>query len=161
MTQARTRRWLTPRANNRTRRWRLSLAAAIGLLCIVVLESGCGLFSSDTTSPSDATKVTETFSGTLAAQVSSVFVFSVTLSGPIAVTLTSMSPTTTVPVGLGIGISTVGATTCTATSSTPTAIAGSSPQITIDGQSGAYCVDIHNVGNVTTPSTFTITIVHS
>jgi hypothetical protein len=144
-----------------TRPWPLSLAAAIAYLCIVVLESGCGFFSSDTTSPSAVATVTETFSGMLAAQVSSVFVFSVTNSGPIAVTLAALGPTTTVPVGLGIGTSTIGATTCTPTSSTPTAIAGSSPQITIDGQPGAYCVDIHNVGSVTTASTFTITIVHS
>ena len=153
------RRWLT-RRENKTTQSRLSLAAAIGLLCIVVLESGCGFFSDDATSPTAVATVTETFSGTLAAQVSSVFVFSVTQSGTIAVTLTSLSPTTTVPVALGIGTSTVGATTCTTTSSTPTATAGSSPQITIDGQPGTYCIDIHNVGSVTTASTFTITVVH-
>jgi len=152
------RRGLRRRANKTTQS-RLSLAA-IGLLCIVVLESGCGFFSDDATSPTAVATVTETFSGTLAAQVSSVFVFSVTQSGTIAVTLTSLSPTTTVPVALGIGTSTVGATTCTTTSSTPTATAGSSPQITIDGQPGAYCIVIHNVGSVTTASTFTITVVH-
>jgi len=152
------RRWLRRRANKTTQS-RLSLAA-IGLLCIVVLESGCGFFSDDATSPTAVATVTETFSGTLAAQVSSVFVFSVTQSGTIAVTLTSLSPTTTVPVALGIGTSTVGATTCTTTSSTPTATASSSPQITIDGQPGTYCIDIHNVGSVTTASTFTITVVH-
>jgi len=152
------RRWLRRRANKTTQS-RLSLAA-IGLLCIVVLESGCGFFSDDATSPTAVATVTETFSGTLAAQVSSVFVFSVTQSGTIAVTLTSLSPTTTVPVALGIGTSTVGATTCTTTSSTPTATASSSPQITIDGQPGTYCIDIHNVGSVATASTFTITVVH-
>jgi hypothetical protein len=137
----------------------------VALAALAALGSGCGFFSSDstssdTTSPTKVGTQTEAFSGTLTGETPSVYVFSVTGAGAIAVTLTTLTPATASPVSLGIGTSSVGATSCTPTTSTPSAVAGSVPQLTINGVPGAYCLDIHNIGSVAA-SAFTITVDHS
>jgi hypothetical protein len=47
------------------------------------------------------------------------------------------------------------------TSSNPTALAGSTPQISVTENPGSYCVAIYDVGNLTSASTFSISIAHS
>jgi hypothetical protein len=85
--------------------------------------------------------------------------FTVSQAGTVSITLASLSPTATVAVGLGLGAPN-GTTSCTLTSSNPTAMAGSTPQITVTENPGSYCVEIYDVGNLTSTSTFSITIVH-
>lgn len=135
---------------------RMKAIAAIGL---AILCSGCNLLQ-DSTSPSTTpTSTTETFSGTLGVKSSNFFTFTVSNAGTVNVTLTALGPTATVAVGLGIGTPS-GTTSCTLSSFTSSAVAASTPQITVTENPGSYCAQISDVGNLTTPSTFTISIVH-
>jgi hypothetical protein len=129
------------------------------LLALAVSASACGLPSGSTTPTTVATGTTETFSGQLAPQASDVYMFTVSQAGAVSITLASLSPSATVAVGLGLGTPN-GTTSCTLTSSNPTAMAGSAPQITVTENPGSYCVEIYDVGNLTSTSTFSITIVH-
>jgi hypothetical protein len=104
--------------------------------------------------------MTEMFSGTLAQRSASFYTFTVLQAGTVSITLTSLGGgSSAVAVGLGIGAPN-GTSSCVITSSNPTAIAGTTPQISVTEPAGSYCVQISDVGNLTAPSTFSITIVH-
>ena len=136
----------------------------IANVCLVValapFIAGCNIFSDSSTSPTTTASLTEMFSGTLTQRSSSFYTFTVAQSGTVSVTLTSVGGSSTMSVALGLGSST-GTSSCTITSANPTAVAGATPQITVTENPGTYCVQISDVGNLTAPSTFSITIVHS
>jgi hypothetical protein len=129
------------------------------LVGLVILSAGCGLLNNDSTSPSTPTTITDTWSNTLAVKGTSFYTFTVASAGPVSVTLSTLSRTSTVAVGLGLGTPN-GTASCTLSSSTSSAIAASTPQITVTENAGTYCAQIYDVGNLTTASSFTITIVH-
>jgi pre-peptidase len=139
-------------------RTRRRVSGAVLAIAFALVASGCDWFKNDS-SPSDTTTTTETFTGTLAAQGSNIYTFTVAKSGTVKVTLTSVAPTATTPVGLGIG--TPSGTSCTVTSSTPSATAGSNPQITVTQNPGSYCIRVFDGGAVTTAITFSITVEHT
>jgi hypothetical protein len=134
---------------------------AIGLAIVAAAVGGaCSLFngSDSPSSPTPATS-TETFGGTIA-QGSNRPTFTVTVAqtGPVTVTLTTMSPNVTM--GLGIGTAS-GTTGCTLTSSSTSVLAGSAPQLTVTEPAGTYCISLYDVGNLTGSATFTVTVSHS
>jgi len=131
----------------------------VACVAAILAAAGCGLLESST-SPTPTENPTETFSGTLAPQGTSMFTFTVTQAGSVSVTLTSLSSPSTAGVGLAIGTPS-GTTTCTASSSTPNAVAGSAPQITVAGIPGPYCVKLYDTGSLTAAATFTIHVTHS
>ena len=135
------------------------LFGAVAALALACAAGGCNWFKNDSTSPSDTTTATETFSGTLAPQGSNVYTFTVAKSGTVKVTLTSVTPTATTAVGLGLGTPSGGA--CTVTSGTPSATAGTTPQISVTENPGAYCVRVYDSGSVTAAVTVTVTVSHT
>ena len=146
-----------PEATARLRFSGQSVAIALAIVAAVT-GGGCNLLS-DLTSPSSPTTPaasTETFSGTVAVQGTSRSTFTTTQAGTVNVTLATMSPG--VAMGLGIGTPN-GTTACTLTSST-SALAGSTPQLTVTEQPGSYCVSVYDVGNLTGNATFTVTVAH-
>jgi hypothetical protein len=138
-------------------RIRQELFAAVVAVALALAGAGCNFFKDS--SPDNPVTNTETFSGTVALQGSSVFTFTVAKSGEVSLTLTSVGPTATTPVGLGIGTGT--GTACTLTSSTPTATAGSSPQIKVTESPGTYCVKVYDPGTLAAAVTFSVNIAHS
>jgi hypothetical protein len=127
------------------------------LLTLAVSTSACGL-PLGSASPTTASGTTETFSGSLGQQDTKLYTFTVSQAGTVSITLTSLSPA---PVAVGLGIGTPnGTTSCTLISTIPSAMAGTTPQITVTENPGSYCVDIYDVGNLTGASTFSVTIVH-
>jgi len=127
----------------------------------VMITSACSnplssLFGNPTT-PS-TTPTTDTFNGTLAPNGSLVFTFSVSTSGSVAVTLTTVSPATTGPLGLGVGPSSNG--TCTIANATSGATAGGSPQLSATENPGTYCVKVSDAGTLVTTSNVTVTVAH-
>jgi len=134
----------------------VKLIAVIGL---VILSAGCGLLNNDSSSPTSPTTTTETFSGPIGLLGSASFAFTVTNAGTVSITLTTLSPTATIAMGLGVGTPN-GSSGCTLTSSTTSAVASTTPQITVTENPGSYCTQISDVGHLTAASTFTITIVH-
>jgi hypothetical protein len=129
--------------------------------CAALLAGACNLFNqssdSSSTSPSTTPK-TETFSGTLAAQGASPFSFTTAQTGTVSVTLVSVGASS---VAVGLGIGTPNGNACALTTSTPSATAGAAPQLSVTENAGTYCVQVYDVGNITTVTTFTITVVHS
>ena len=140
------------------RRFRVALAVVFSA---VLSGAGCNLLN-DITSPASPTTptpthATETFAGSLAVQGASRFTFTVAQTGTVTVTLSTLSPN--VAVGMGVGTPS-GTTGCTLTSSNSSALAGSTPQITVSQPAGAYCVSVYDVGNLTAAAAFSVIVVH-
>jgi hypothetical protein len=130
------------------------------LLCLV-LGAGCGLLSNLNSPSTSSSSNTETFSGTLPQQGNVVAgTFTVAQTGTVSVTLVSDSASSAVALGLGIGTPS-GTTGCTLTTSTTNAVAGSATQISVNENSGSYCIAVYDVGNLTTAVTYTITVAHT
>jgi hypothetical protein len=135
---------------------RLGVALAI---VGAVIGGGCNLFkNSDSPSSPTPDTSTEKFSGTIVQGANRpTFTVTVTQTGPVLVTLTTMAPS----VAMGVGIGTAGGTTgCALTSSNTSALAGSTPQLTVTEPAGTYCISLYDVGNLTGTATFTVTVSH-
>jgi hypothetical protein len=102
----------------------------------------------------------ESFNGTLQPQGRLSYSFTVSQDGYVEATLVGLGADPSTKVGLGIGTpSVVGE--CDATYSVTTA-AGPSAQIVGTGLAGRLlCVTIYDVGNLTAPTLFTITVASS
>ena len=137
-------------------RTRHDLLSAVVALALTLCGPGCDWFDGST---SPTTAQTETFSGTLAPQGSSVFTFTVSKSGQVSITLTNVVSTSTAVLGLGLG--TPNGTACTVTSSTQSATPGSTAQIAVTQNAGTYCVRVFDVGTLPASVTFTITVAHT
>ena len=136
-----------------------ALGAAAGLALLV---TACGNNSSSPTTPTrtpaDPTK-TDRYVATMGVGSSSFYSFSVSKYGTVNVTLTAVSgfDDPTVAIGLGLGVpSGFGCSPST----TVTASAGSTPQISNVYESGVYCLRVYDVGNLSGPLTFDVTIAH-
>jgi hypothetical protein len=112
-----------------------------------------------TTATSTSTsRTTATFASTVALRGGSSHVFTVAAPGVVNVTLTSVGPPT-VAVGIGLGI-TGGVNACTLTT-TQVSAGGPAPLFGQAVDPGTYCVQVYDVGNLTTPSVpFSVTIDH-
>lgn len=128
---------------------------------------GAACKGSSTTAPSATTTLpvaspteTLTWSGTLPVGGSKFYSFTVGVNGEVDVTLVSIFGNGVAPgVALGLGIGTPAGTAC-GTSKTVNAQAGSTAQATGTFAPGVYCVSLADVGNLSAPATFTITIAH-
>ena len=105
---------------------------------------------------SDADRVSETYTGTLAAKASDGHLVTIAKDGNIDVTLTTLTPTTTITVGLGVGQPV--AEGCSLLIYNNGAQAGT----LLSGSTGpgTYCVIVYDVGNVTDTLTYTLSVVH-
>jgi hypothetical protein len=103
---------------------------------------------------------TDEFDATVPVGGSAFYAFSVSQYGTVNITLTSVTgayvPAT---VMLGVGIGTPSGTSCTITNAV-NAAAGSTPQLTGTYDTGVYCANVSDVGNLFAPATFTLTIAH-
>ncbi len=138
-------------------------AVTVQALALALFAVGCSL-PPGTPSPATSTSsptgpTTETFSGTLVVPGSSLGTFSVVQAGAVTVTINNLSAPANTAVGLGLG--TLVAGTCSFSVSNLSAVAGSAAQITTTESPGQYCVEIYDVGDLTTSATFTISIAHS
>jgi hypothetical protein len=134
--------------------------AVLGSLLLL----GCG--DSNSSAPSSPTPTiappsfTESFSGALAIGASKFYSFSVGPNGTVNLTLTTLienGQDSASQVALALGAP--GGTACRANTAV-TIAAGSTPQITGTYPAGVYCAMISDVGNLSTPSMFTIAIAH-
>src|SRR5262249_38555773 len=107
-----------------------------------------------------APTTTDEFDGTVKVGGSAFYSFSVSQYGTVNITLTSVSGAYVPPeVMLSLGIGTPSGTSCT-TSSTVNAAAGSTPQLTGSYDTGVYCANVSDIGNLFAPASFTVTIAH-
>ena len=132
-----------------------------GLLMLGLLATACGDDTPTTpTTPTNPTTppITEPlFTGTLKTNGAAVYPFTATAGGNITATLTTLAPDATVAIGLSIGTWTGAA--CQIVIANDNATQGT----VIPGTATAaanLCVRVYDVGKLTAPADFTITIVH-
>jgi len=136
---------------------------AIILLSLVLsaafVAAGCdGEINNIPTTP-DPVFVTETFTGTLTvngAQTHNVFT---SATGMVTATVTSLGETAPEKVGFSMGtLSTIG--TCTVVLHNDNAVVSSSLNGTVASLNGSLCVRLFDVGSLTAPVDYTITVNH-
>jgi hypothetical protein len=129
--------------------------AAVGLACALIAGPACNDKSS-TTPTTPTTSATILFGGRVAVGGNTWRSVAVEGSGTLTVWLSALSPDTEAVVGLGLG--TFDGGVCTITTQLETA-SGLDPQISATVAPRTYCVKIWDIGNLTKPTDFTITIV--
>ena len=142
---------------------RLAALPAVCVLALVV--AGCDNSGGDSvTAPTSASATTsETFTGTLAPQGQNPHNFTVAVNGTITISLTAVGPPPTITVGIGLGVPS--GTTCSLNLGSGTfgsTQASLSPLVSFTGVPPAtYCVVIYDVGNLSNPVDYSITVAHS
>ena len=130
------------------------------VLSAAFVAAGCdGEINNIPTTP-DPVFVTETFTGTLTvngAQTHNVFT---SATGMVTATVTSLGETAPEKVGFSMGtLSTIG--TCTVVLHNDNAVVSSSLNGTVASLNGSLCVRLFDVGSLTAPVDYTITVNHS
>jgi hypothetical protein len=134
---------------------------ALLAVVLMVLVAACSDSGTTTTNPGPIVigPLKDIFTSIIYPGGFSAHSFSSSAAGTITVTLTKAGPPDTVVMGLGIGVPNFGPG-CSLTTAVNVS-AGSTPQITIPADAGAYCIAIFDVGNVIpTGEGFSITTVH-
>jgi hypothetical protein len=130
----------------------LSLAMVCPLAAVA-----CGA-SPDATAAPTPTPITENFSGAIDKNGARDFTFTVTAPGTITASLANLSPVVTLAVGISIG--TWDGTVCSASLSNDNARV--SDQLTGNTSvTGAYCIRVYDVGNITATEQVAVTVMHS
>jgi hypothetical protein len=137
--------------------------SAAGSLCLIlaVLFNACAQDSATTelTRPTTAPAKVVSFSGLLQPQGTDSYTFTVTQAGYVEATLVGLGAPSTTTVGFGIGTPSA-TSTCSVLHSVTTG-AGTSAQIVGTGLAGTLCITIFDLGNLTGPTLYTITVATS
>jgi hypothetical protein len=137
---------------------RAAATAPFLVLASLALTSCGGGTPTSSATPTPEVK-TETFSGTVAQGGAGVHPFTVAVQSAITATLTSLSPQTTITVGFGIG--TPSGTTCTLVSGAYSEAAKVGYAVSGTIAAGSYCVTVYDIGNLSGPNDYVITVSHS
>jgi hypothetical protein len=129
-------------------------------VCLAVVAAIlCGACGDDTpTAPTDTPRdpVTQTFASNITPSGHATRFISTAQAGTIVVKLDSLSPS--VPMGLGIGIARADTHECFL--STVFTVSAGDEALRVDADSGAYCVQLFDVGNLEGPAAFSITLTY-
>jgi hypothetical protein len=135
-----------------------------GLLVFAVVAAGAaGCNDNNNTTVTNPTPtptptiVTEVFSGSLNMNGATTFPFSATAGGTVTVTLTTLSPDATLPIGLSLGTWTGSACQVVIANDNAAQTAAISGTVT---SAASLCVRVYDVGKVTSPVDFTVTVGH-
>jgi hypothetical protein len=137
--------------------------AALGAVAgLALLAIACGKDKTTPTTPTQtpvAPTTSEHYRSTIGIGGSGFYSFSVSQYGTVNVTLNTVSGVDdpAVPIGLSVG-GPLGFGCNAATAVTTSA--GSDPQLTTVFVVGVYCVRVYDVGNLTGPATFDVTIAY-
>jgi hypothetical protein len=127
----------------------------IPALAAAVIVAGCGSDNTPTAPSNPSSTVTENWSSVVAPGGMSTRSFTVNSAGPIVVTLTAAGTT----LGLGVGLPRTNGGGCrlgVAVNASP----GTTPQINTQADAGQYCVQVYDLGTITDPIGFALTIEH-
>lgn len=135
-----------------------------GLLLLAASASAAACGSNNTTSTvttptttTTAATVTETFAGTLNTNGASTFPFTATTGGTVTATLTSLAPDATLPIGLSLGTWTGAACQIVVANDNAAQTAVITGTVT---SAASLCVRVYDVGKVTAPVEFSVSIAH-
>jgi hypothetical protein len=133
------------------RRSALTVALAMG--------AACGSSTTTPTTPTTPTGPTTSIFASLLTPGGAVSrQFGASTNGTVTVMLTNAAGPNTV-VGLGIGVPTTGLAKCALSTAIQTN-AGSTPQISASVDAGNYCVVVYDLGTLTSPIDFSVTLVY-
>ncbi|MEZ5317653.1 MAG: hypothetical protein R2752_09660 [Vicinamibacterales bacterium] len=110
-----------------------------------------------TPTPDPAPTVTDTFNGSLSVNAAATFTFAVAAAGNVVATLTALTPDAAATVGVSIG--TWNGSTCQEVLSNDNATQGASITGAVSVATD-ICVRVRDVGKLSDPQTFTLTVVH-
>jgi hypothetical protein len=128
------------------------LFVAAVLVCSACQDSTPTIVTNPTVCP-----CTDSFSGTLSINGAFTHTFTTTTLGSVSTTLVSLAPDATQIVGFGLGV--WNGSSCTVASSSDVATTGSS--ITLNASAaGTLCVRLYDVGFITTPVLYQLTVTH-
>jgi hypothetical protein len=135
------------------------MSPLVAVLTWASLMSACGKDSTTTTTPTTPTgPTTSIFASRLTPNGAISRTFGATTAGTVTVMLTNAAGPTTV-VGLGIGVPTTGIAKCALSTAIQTA-SGTTPQISASVDAGQYCVTVYDLGTLTNPIDFSVTLVY-
>lgn len=138
--------------------------AALGAVAgVVLLAIACGNDSSTSTTPTETPApptVTEPYVGTIGIGGSGFYSFSVSRTGTVNLTLNAVSGVDGPGVMLSLALGVPSGFGCTASGPTITTAAGPGPHLTASSPAGVYCASVSDVGNLTGPATFDLSIAH-
>jgi len=137
----------------------LRMFRAYPVLAIVGSLVACGGNSSSSTTPTTP-RTTETFSGTVQVGGSDFHSFRVGATGNTDVTLTAASPPPTVVMGLSLGTPDDAGNCNRLAGATVNVAAGATPQLGTLSSTATLCVQVRDVGNQTSPVTYTVSVTH-
>ncbi|MCU1386215.1 MAG: hypothetical protein JWL71_4912 [Acidobacteria bacterium] len=125
----------------------------------LISAMACTGSNSTTATAATSTRTSDTFSGTVAVGGHDVHNFSAAAAGTIDVTLTAVTPASTAVMGISVGLAGDGGCSALAGASVQ-AVAGSAAQLSGIVTLGTLCVDVHDVGTLSAPVGYTVTVVH-
>ena len=137
---------------------RSSLLRAFLILPLALLAGACGDNTTTPTTPTAPTLTTETFTGTVNINGAVTHSFAATSTGTVTATLTSMSPDSTLTIGLAMG--TWNGATCAIVLANDKAVRTSVVTGTLSSVAGNLCVRIFDVGGITEPTAYEVTVIH-
>ncbi len=138
------------------------LISGLVLAVVALVASACGSSNTITTPTKSTTTssapITEPlFTGTLAINGAATYPFAATTGGTVTATLTALASATAPAIGLSIGTWTGSACQIVVANDNAAAAAAVSGTVT---SAASLCVRVYDVGKITAPSSFTVTIVH-
>ena len=128
---------------------------------VLAAAAGCGATTTPTTPTTTApATTTETFSGTLAQLGVATQVFTVSATGTVDISLTSVAPLTTM--ALGVGVQTSDGTSCATTITQNDNARSGASALKGTVAAGNYCVRLYDSGNIPAAGSadYTVQIVH-
>jgi len=130
---------------------------------LAVAAGACGGSSSSNVVSPSTTVTTVTFNGVVQPGGFAINTFTVNAPGQITVTMTAAGPPATITMGLGLGNPDANGNCIFLSGGTAQAQASTStPQLSGNlTSSGAYCVEIADVGNAAGPINYSIAVSHT
>ncbi len=126
-------------------------------MAMMILLPACSKDTPTTPTTTTPETVTDTFSGTITANGAATHSFAVKTTGSVTATLTSLSPNAELVVGFGVG--TWNGSVCNVVLARDRAVQSTVIYGNVNA-SGELCVRIYDVGNVTEPTDYSVTVVH-
>jgi len=129
------------------------------LAAVVAWTAACGdTPTTPTASTTPTSPVTESFSSQLAVKGTASRAFTMPSNGTATAQLSATTPGGIV-LGFGFGIPRANGAGCLLSTSVDTAASGA-PQLIVNADAGSYCVQVYDLGTLTDPIGFTVSIVH-
>jgi len=137
----------------------------VALLAFTVCSAAaCNNSSDSSTTPTSPTipLTSQTFTGTIAVGgASSNTNFVVAQNGEVDITITSMGPPSNIIMGIAIGIPSTTDTSCVApVSATDPHVQASTTPLVGSLTAGTYCVRLYDLGFMSAPVNYTISVAH-